>query len=120
MDLNKEKLLIELMYKAGYNPTSLYMDAAVKELLPHYATKLIYQRVDISTEEGKKRFLELSVSLFGFDGVYKQMRIAPVPSIFINGELSFETIPPRHLLKQAVEESLESYAPGGWNEEGHR
>jgi hypothetical protein len=37
---------------------------------------------------GEKRFLKLSVSLFGDEGVYKFFRIAPVPSLFIEGELS--------------------------------
>jgi len=41
-----------------------------------------YRRVDILKGEGKKRFLDLSVSLFGGDGVYKKLRIAPVPSMF--------------------------------------
>ena len=34
------------------------------------------------------------------------MRIAPVPSLFINGELFFDAIPPRHMLIEAIEEVL--------------
>ena len=63
-------------------------------------------RVDFLKGEGKKRFLELSVSLFGKEGVYKKMRIAPIPSLFINGELFFDAIPPRHMLIEAIEEVL--------------
>jgi hypothetical protein len=62
--------------------------------------------VDFLKGEGKKRFLELSVSLFGEDGVYKKMRIAPIPSLFINGELFFDAIPPRYMLEEAIAEVL--------------
>jgi hypothetical protein len=55
---------------------------------------------------GKERFLELSRSLFGEEGVYKHCRIAPVPSLFINGELFFDAIPPKFELEEAIEEVL--------------
>ena len=55
---------------------------------------------------GKERFLDLSVTLFGRDGVYKHARLAPVPSLFIDGELVFDGIPPRFELVEAIEEAL--------------
>jgi len=45
--------------------------------------------------------------LFGNEGVYKSCRIAPVPSLFINGEMVFDTIPPRFELEEAIEEAIE-------------
>jgi hypothetical protein len=57
-------------------------------------------------QEGKKRFLELSCSLFGEDGVYKKCRVAPVPSLFIDGELVFDAIPPVFELEEAIEEAI--------------
>ena len=57
-------------------------------------------------DEGKKRFLEISYALFGKDGVHKNLRLAPVPSLWINGELFFDAIPPRFELEEAIEEVL--------------
>jgi hypothetical protein len=105
MACNK-KMIIEVMYKADYCLLCYYMDEAVRDILPDYAEHVEYRRVDFLKGEGKKRFLELSVSLFGEDGVYKKMRIAPIPSLFINGELFFDAIPPRHMLAEAIEEVI--------------
>ncbi len=61
--------------------------------------------------EGKKRFLELSVSLFGKEGAmrYGELsknlgRPAPVPSIFIEGELVFEVTPIKGYLDKFLDE----------------
>ena len=105
MACNK-KMVIEVMYKADYCLLCYYMDEAVRDILPDYAEHVEYRRVDFLKGEGKKRFLELSVSLFGEDGVYTKMRIAPIPSLFINGELFFDAIPPRYMLEEAIAEVL--------------
>jgi hypothetical protein len=104
-----KKILLEVMYKADYCLPCLYMDEAVCEILPKYSERVEYRRVEFMKGEGKKRFLELSVSLFGEEGVYKSMRIAPVPSLFIDGELVFDAIPPRYELEEAIEEALEMH-----------
>jgi hypothetical protein len=59
--------------------------------------------------DGKERFLELSCYLFGEEGVYKHCRIAPVPSLWINGELFFDAIPPQFELEEALEEVLDEH-----------
>ena len=107
MACNK-KMIIEVMYKADYCLLCYYMDEAVRDILPDYDEHVEYRRVDFLKGEGKKRFLELSVSLFGEEGVYKKMRIAPIPSLFIDGELFFDAIPPRDMLEEAIEEVLAS------------
>ncbi len=99
-----KKILIEVMYKADYCLPCLYMDEAVREVIPKYEEFVEYQRVDFMQGDGKKRFLELSCSLFGKEGVHKHFRLAPVPSLFINGELFFDAIPPRFELEEAIEE----------------
>ncbi len=113
LHLNKEKkltggkkIVIEVMYKASYCLPCLYMDETVREILPKYADDVEYRRVDFMKSEGKDRFLELSCSLFGEEGVYKHCRIAPVPSLFIDGELVFDAIPPMFDLKEAIEEAI--------------
>ena len=102
-----KKILIEVMYKADYCLPCLYMDEAVREVLPKYKDYVEYRRVDFMGS-GKKRFLELSCSLFGKKGVYKSCRVAPVPSLFIDGELVFDAIPPQFELEEAIEEAIEA------------
>jgi len=82
------------------------MDETVLEVLPEYAKHVEYRRVDFMKASGKERFLELSCSLYGEEGVYKKFRVAPVPSLFIDGELFFDAIPPIFELKEAIEEAL--------------
>jgi len=103
----EKKVVIEVMYKASYCLPCFYMDKAVEEILPDYVDVVEYHRMDLTTPSGKKRFLELSVSLFGEEGVYKHKRIAPLPSLFINGELFFDAIPPRHELEDGINEVME-------------
>jgi len=105
-DESPKKILIEVMYKADYCLPCLYMDEAVREVIPKYEQYVEYQRVEFMKAAGKERFLELSRSLFGEEGVYRHFRIAPVPSLFINGELFFDAIPPKFDLEEAIEEVL--------------
>ncbi len=101
-----KKILIEVMYKADYCLPCLYMDEAVREIMPKYDKYVEYRRVEFMKGDGKERFLELSRSLFGEEGVQRHLRIAPVPSLFINGELFFDAIPPKFELEEAIEEVL--------------
>jgi hypothetical protein len=75
--------------------------------MPKYDKYAEYRRVDFMQGDGKNRFLELSRSLFGDEGVARHLRIAPVPSLFINGELFFDAIPPKFELEEAIEEVLQ-------------
>jgi len=108
-----KKILLEVIYKANYCLSCHYMDEAVREVLPQYKDKVIYRRVEFMKGDGKDRFLELSCSLFGKEAVYKSFRLAPVPSLFIDGELVSETIPPRFELEAVIEEALSGDYKGG-------
>ncbi|MGD2272557.1 MAG: hypothetical protein PVI06_19310 [Desulfobacterales bacterium] len=101
-----KKILVEVMYKADYCLPCLYMDEAVREVLPKYSNYIEYRRVDFMQGKGKKRFLELSCTLFGKDAVKKYCRVAPVPSLFIDGELVFDAIPPQFELEEALDEAI--------------
>lgn len=103
----ENKLLIEVMYKADYCLPCFYMDETVREIFQKYADKVVYRRVEFMKGEGKERFMQLSYSLFGEENVHKYGRIAPVPSLFIDGELVFDAIPPMFELEEAIEEALE-------------
>ena len=102
----KDKILIEVMYKAVSCLPCVYMDEMVRQVLPSYGDRVEACRVDIMKDEGKKRILELSYALFGEDGVHKNLRLAPVPSLWVNEELFFDAIPPRFELEEAIEEVL--------------
>ena len=82
------------------------MEEAVLDVLPQYDGQVDCRRIDLFTEPGKNRFLELSCDLFGQSGVYKYHRLAPVPGLFIDGELVFDAIPSRDELELAIEACL--------------
>ncbi|MFZ0612968.1 MAG: hypothetical protein WAM73_12070 [Desulfobacterales bacterium] len=100
------KILIEVMYKADYCLPCFYMDETVREVLGKYADVIDYHRVDFMLGDGKARFLELSCSLYGEEVVKKHCRVAPVPSLFIDGELVFDAIPPIFELEDAIDEAI--------------
>lgn len=103
---NTDRITIEVVYKADYCLPCLYMDESVREILPGYGPYVDYRRIEFMKSPGRERFLELSCELFGKDAVWKHCRVAPVPSLFIDGELYFDAIPPMFELKKAIEEAL--------------
>ncbi|GAB4268541.1 MAG: hypothetical protein Kow0092_22330 [Deferrisomatales bacterium] len=105
--MNADALLVEVVYKADYCLPCFYMEEAVHEVLPQYEGRVDYRRVAfMESTEHKKRFTELSIALYGKDKVYRMERLAPVPSLFIEGKLAFDMIPPRHELEAAIEQGL--------------
>ena len=105
-----KKIVIEVLYKADYCLPCLYMDTAVREVLPQYKDRVEYRRVNIMAGKGKERYLQFSYDLFGEEAVRTFVRIAPVPSLLINGELFFDQIPPRFELVDAIEKTLNDMA----------
>jgi thiol-disulfide isomerase/thioredoxin len=103
---DSKKIVIEVMYKASYCLPCLYMDETVREILPEYEEYVEYRRIDFMKSPGRERFLEISCELFGKEAVYKKGRLAPVPSLFMDGELFFDAIPPMFELREAIEEVL--------------
>ncbi len=101
------KPLIEVIYKADYCLPCYYMDEAVQEMLPLFPGLLEYRRVCfLDGGEGERRFFELSVSLYGRDMVGRLERVAPVPSLFIDGKLVFDMIPTRDELEEEILRAL--------------
>lgn len=97
---------IETTLKGKSCVACIYMQEAVRDVLPQYGGRVIYSAIDIFSESGRKRFLELSCTLFGEEGVYEHCRLAPIPSLFIDGKLHFDAIPARDELEDAIEENL--------------
>jgi hypothetical protein len=102
------KIHIEVTYKAKSCLPCVYMEEAILDILPAYDRQVKYSRLDIQSEAGKQRFLALSCSLFGEKGVYEHYRLAPIPALFMDGELVFDAIPSRDELEEAIEEQLRS------------
>ncbi len=103
---NSHKITIEVVYKADYCLPCLYMDESMRQVLPKYEQYVDYKRIEFMKSSGKDRFLELSCKLFGEEAVWKKCRVAPVPSLFIDGELYFDAIPPMFELTKAIDEAL--------------
>jgi hypothetical protein len=104
---NSGTIVIEVMYKADYCLPCVYMDEAVLDVLPKYEDRVEYRKVFFMKQDGKQRFLELSRSLYGDENFERYKCLAPVPSLFIDGELVFDMIPPRFELEEAIEEALQ-------------
>ena len=102
----QNKIHIELAYKGKSCLPCVYMEEAIMEILPAYDRQVTYRRLDIQSQEGKQRFLALSCALFGEQGVYKHHRLAPIPALFIDGDLLFDAIPSRDELEGVITEKL--------------
>ena len=102
----QKNIRIEITYKGKSCLPCVYMEEAVLDILPAYDGQVIYSRLDIQSQMGKQRFLALSCSLFGEKGVYDHHRIAPIPGLFMDGELVFDSIPAQDELEAAIAERL--------------
>ena len=101
---------IEIIHQGDHCPSCQYMAEAVEEVLPDYNGLIHFTKVEyMKSKKHARRFYDLSASLYGEDEVKKRMRCAPIPSLFINGELIFDVIPPRDELTNAIESALEKH-----------
>jgi hypothetical protein len=83
------------------------MAEAVEQVIPEYGSSIRFTKVEyMKSKKHARRFYDLSVSLHGEEELKKRLRCAPIPSLFINGELIFDVIPPRHELINAIESAL--------------
>jgi len=98
---------LEIIYQGSHCPASHYMAMAVEEVLPLYGERVRYTKVEYKkSQTHSQRFLELSISLFGESAVRRGYKLAPIPSLFINGKLIFDAIPVRDELEKAIETFL--------------
>lgn len=73
------------------------MARVVESILPQCGRALQYEKVVTKELKGALRYRELSKALG---------RLAPVPSIFINGELVFDVTPSAEVLKAYLDNLL--------------
>jgi len=103
----KKNILVEVTYKGKYCLLCFYMEEAVCLAIPRFSSNIIYQRIDLTQKQGKKRFLELSEKIHGDREVDRFIRTAPVPSLFLDGELIFDTIPTQQDLEKVLSEAID-------------
>lgn len=103
----KEKKIIEVIGKGKGHWPSFYMIAAVKDVLSEYGEKVDCREINIRDRKDKDRLIELSCALYGNEAVYQRQKLAPIPSMFIDGQLVFDTIPDRDELIKAIEIRLD-------------
>ncbi len=83
------------------------MAEAVEQVLGKFGRWVKYTKVEfMKSKAHAKRFYELSVSLYGEEVLKNRLRCAPIPSLFINGQLVFDMIPTRDELEQALEMAI--------------
>jgi hypothetical protein len=74
------------------------MARLVESVTPEFGDAVKVDKIVIKEREGARRFREISKSLG---------RPAPVPSIFIEGQLVFDQIPPQEELRDFLNRLLE-------------
>jgi len=94
--------LMEVVYSGDHNLSCFYMAEVAKVVASSFKKEVRLQIVYIMKKEGGQRYYDLSVSLYGEEEVRKGLRLAPVPSMFIDGRLVFDRIPMVEELEEAV------------------
>lgn len=79
-----------------------YMHEAVTRVLKHFPQQIEYRRINLRTPEGRERFLSLCVGIYGREKVHRHLQLAPVPSMFMDDQLIFTTIPDMDRLQTAI------------------
>ena len=85
---------LEIVYEGDHCIPCVYMAKVVESVAKDFGDLLHVEKVVLKRKEGAKRFYELSCSLG---------RPAPIPSIFIEGELVFDQTPGQEELKACLE-----------------
>jgi hypothetical protein len=105
----KKQIHLEIVYEGDHCPSSYYMAQAVLEVLGPYEDRIQFTKLEFKrNKQHTERFKELSIALHG-EEAYRRMQLAPIPSLFINGELVFDVIPVREDLIEAIESFLLRY-----------
>jgi hypothetical protein len=79
------------------------MAEVVKVVVSKFCDTVEWRKVHLGTMEGAIRFAKLSRSLPIANGGSRM----PVPSIFLNGRLTYDQIPSVEELEQAIKKALE-------------
>ena len=94
-----EKAFVEVISEGEHCIPCVYMAKVVEEAVKKFGDRVRWEKVVLKSRPGTERYAALSA---------KEGRISPIPipSIFVNGKLAFETIPPVEELEEYLEEAL--------------
>lgn len=102
----KKSIHLEIVYEGDQCPASYYMAQAVFDVIGDYVDRVVVRKLEFKkNKQHAKRFEELSIALYG-EQAYRKMQLAPIPSIFVDGRLIFDVIPPRDELIETIERLL--------------
>jgi len=90
-------VFVEVIYEGDHCVPCVYMAETVEEAVKKFGARVHWEKVVLKRLKGAQRYAELSL---------KAGRVAPVPSIFIDGTLVFDIIPPVETLEKCIEELL--------------
>jgi thiol-disulfide isomerase/thioredoxin len=89
---------LELIHEGEHCIPCVYMALVVAEVAPDYGNAVSWKKVIITQKEGALRFDELAQKLG---------RLPPVPSIFIDSELVFDTTPGPEILREVLDRMVQ-------------
>lgn len=89
---------LEVIYEGDHSLPCVYMAEVVEKAVKKFGARIRWEKVELTKRKGAQRYAELSV---------RNGAVAPVPSLFINGKLAFERVPPLRALKDYLEENFE-------------
>ena len=92
------EVLVEVIYEGDHCIPCVYMANVVEAATAQFDARVRWNKVVLREKTGAKRFYELSKSLG---------KPAPIPSIFINGKLCFNTTPSVEELEAVIRETTE-------------
>ncbi len=93
--MSSKKIYLEVLHEGAHWIPCEYMARVVESVAPDYGDALHCEKIITKEMSGAMRHGELTKSLG---------RPAPVPSIFIDGELVFDTIPSQEELKACLDQ----------------
>ncbi|MFZ5632556.1 MAG: HUIPC motif thioredoxin-like (seleno)protein [Bacillota bacterium] len=92
-----QTVLLEIPYEGDHCAPCVYMLETAEEAMAGFGERVKLEVLYLRQVDGALRYKVLSYSLG---------RPAPIPSLFINGRLYYNTIPPVEDLQRTIEEIL--------------
>lgn len=97
-DVAEKTAHVEVIYEGDHCIPCVYMAEVVEEAAAKFGGRVRWEKVVLKRRPGAQRYAALSM---------KAGRVAPIPSIFVNEKLVFDSIPPVEELEEYLEEVLE-------------
>lgn len=96
-DVEEKTAHIEVIYEGDHCIPCVYMAEVVEEAAAKFGGRVRWEKVVLKRRPGAQRYAALSM---------KAGRVAPIPSLFVNEELVFDSIPPVEELEEYLEQVL--------------